>query len=241
MAAVIDVFYWPTPNGHKVTIALEEMGLSYKVTPINIGKGEQFKPDFLEISPNNRMPAIVDPDGPGGAPVSVFESGAILQYLARKTGRFYGANERNQIEVEEWLYWQMAGLGPMTGQANHFRMYAPTVTLDQRQVAYGANRYVNEVNRLTGVLDKRLAGREYVCGDFSIADMAIFPWVQRQNAVLMAEFTNVAAYTQRVLARPAVAKALAVADEVRRNAAVEQSSATQSEEARRILFNQRAR
>src|SRR5438105_2369136 len=155
MAQPIQLHYWPTPNGHKITIALEEMGLPYEIHPVNIGKGEQFRPGFLAISPNNRMPAIVDPDGPDGQPVSLFESGAILQYLGRKSGRFYGRDERNRVEVEVWLFWQMAGLGPMAGQAHHFRGYAPTMLPDQRHVAYGANRYTNEVHRLYRVLNER--------------------------------------------------------------------------------------
>ena len=148
MSEPIKVYYWPTPNGHKVTIALEEMGLPYEIVPVNIGRGEQFEPAFLAISPNNRMPAIVDPDGPDGAPISVFESGAILQYLGRKSGQFYGANERERVRIEEWVFWQMGGLGPMAGQRNHFRNYAPGIIADQRQVAYGAIRYTNEVERL---------------------------------------------------------------------------------------------
>src|SRR6186713_96898 len=144
----IDLYYWPTPNGWKITIMLEEAGLPYTVHPINIGKGDQFKPEFLAISPNNRMPAIVDPEGPDGKPISVFESGAILQYLARKTGQFYGEDERGRVEIEQWLMWQMGGLGPMAGQSNHFRVYAPQFLKDQRSVAYGANRYTNEVHRL---------------------------------------------------------------------------------------------
>ena len=146
----IELYYWPTPNGHKITIMLEECGLPYEIKPVNIGKGDQFKPEFLAISPNNRMPAIIDPDGPGGKPISVFESGAILQYLGRKTGKFYPADERARVEVEQWLFWQMANLGPNAGQAHHFRNYAP------EKIHYGIDRYTNEVNRLYGVLDKRL-------------------------------------------------------------------------------------
>lgn len=172
MSQPIDVFYWPTPNGWKVTIALEEMGLPYVIRPVNIGTGEQFKPEFLAISPNNRMPAITDQQGPCGQPISVFESGAILQYLARKTGKFYGANAREQAEVEQWLFWQMGGLGPMAGQAHHFRSYAKKIEPDETKLEYGANRYTNEVNRLYGVLDRRLADREYLAGAYSIADMA---------------------------------------------------------------------
>src|SRR3954470_22361038 len=152
----IDLYYWPTPNGWKVSIMLEECGLPYNVIPVNIARGDQFKPAFLKISPNNRMPAIVDPNGPGGRPISVFESGAILQYLGRKTGKFYPKDERARVEVDQWLFWQVGGLGPMAGQAHHFRGYAPTMIVDQRQIAYGAARYTNEVNRLYGVLDTRL-------------------------------------------------------------------------------------
>jgi len=241
MAQPIEVHYWPTPNGHKVTIALEEMGLPYAIHPVNIGKGEQFQPEFLAISPNNRMPAIVDPDGPGGQPVSIFESGAILQYLARKSGQFYGADERNRIEVDEWLFWQMAGLGPMSGQANHFRNYAPTVTPDQRHVAYGAIRYSNEANRLYGVLNKRLAGRDFIAGDYSIADMACWPWITpwRGMGIILEEFPHLKAWYERIEGREAVKRALVHAESVRSlNLA---TSGREADEQRRILFGQRAR
>ena len=174
---MIDLHYWPTPNGFKITIMLEECGLPYKIVPVNIGTGEQFKPEFLKISPNNRMPAIVDHEPPGGgAPVSVFESGAILQYLAEKSGKFLPKDLRGKYEVLQWVNWQMGGLGPMAGQANHFNMYAPQFN-PVEQLKYGQDRYSNEVNRLFGVLNKRLADRAHVAGDFSIADMAIWPWV----------------------------------------------------------------
>jgi GST-like protein len=153
--APIELYYWPTPNGWKITIMLEELGVPYEVKYVNIGKGEQFEPDFLKISPNNRMPAIVDPEGPDGKPISVFESGAILQYLGRKFGRFYPAEERARVEVEQWLFWQMGGLGPMAGQAHHFRQYAP------EQVPYAIARYTNEVNRLYGVMNRRLFHRRH--------------------------------------------------------------------------------
>ncbi|QDI76391.1 MULTISPECIES: glutathione S-transferase N-terminal domain-containing protein [Leisingera] len=167
----IRLFYWPTPNGWKISIALEEMGLPYDVTLIDIGKGDQFAPEFLKISPNNRMPAIIDPDGPDGAPVSLFESGAILQYLARKTGQFYGSGERARLKVDQWLMWQMGGVGPMAGQAHHFLKYAP------EDIPYAKDRYRSEVARLYGVLDRQLAENEYVAGaDCTIADMAIWPW-----------------------------------------------------------------
>ena len=176
MTTPIDLYFWPTPNGWKISIALEEMGLEYKTTLINIGAGEQFAPDFLKIAPNNRMPAIVDHDGPDGAPVSIFESGAILQYLAEKTGQFGGSTPREKIAVTEWLMWQMGGLGPMAGQAHHFLKYAPAMT-PPNDLPYAKDRYRSETARLYGVLDRRLAGNEYVAGDFfSIADMAIWGW-----------------------------------------------------------------
>lgn len=176
MTTPIDLYYWPTPNGWKISIALEEMGLPYTVHFVNISAGDQFAPEFLKIGPNNRMPVIVDPEGPDGQPVSIFESGAILQYLARKTGRFYGQTERDRIAVDQWLMWQMGGVGPMAGQAHHFLSYAPQ--MDPPQVLpYAQDRYRNEVSRLYGVLDRRLAASEFVAGDFlSIADMAIWPW-----------------------------------------------------------------
>ena len=177
MPAPIDLYYWPTSNGFKISIALEEMGMPYQVKWVEIGRGDQFKPEFLAIAPNNRMPAIVDPEGPGGAPVSIFESGAILQYLARKTGKFYGETERQRIAVDEWLMWQMGGLGPMAGQAFHFLKYAPSME-PPNDLPYAKDRYRNEISRLFGVLDERLLQNRYVAGDFySIADMAIWPWV----------------------------------------------------------------
>ena len=168
----IDLYYWPTPNGWKISIMLEECGLPYETHLINISKGEQFAPDFLKISPNNKMPAIVDHDTLGGEPISVFESGAILQYLARKTGKFYPTNERARVEVDQWLFWQMGGFGPMLGQTHHFRIYAP------EKIEYAINRYTNESKRLYGVLDNRLKDREFVAGEYSIADMAIAPWAK---------------------------------------------------------------
>jgi GSH-dependent disulfide-bond oxidoreductase len=241
MTAPIDIYYWPTPNGHKVTIACEEMELAYEIKPVNIGAGDQFTPEFLAISPNNRMPAIVDPDGPGGAPISVFESGAILQYLGRKTGLFYPADERARVQVDEWVHWQMGNLGPMAGQRNHFRNYSPSFLLDQRQSAYGAARYTNEVERLYGVLDKRLAGRDWMAGDYSIADMITWPWVagKSSGALEVEPFPHLAAWHAKVAARPAVQRALAKADGVR-GAGLQQSTA-QAEAARKILFGQRAR
>ena len=234
MTAPIALHYWPTPNGKKITIALQEMDLPYEVHLVNIGKGEQFRPEFLAIAPNNRMPAIVDPEGPDGAPVSVFESGAILQYLARKTGRFYGETERERIAVEEWLFWQMGGVGPMAGQAHHFLNYAPTMD-PPNVLPYAQDRYRNEVARLYGVLDRRLADRDYVAGPYSIADMAIWPWAagwenQQQD---LSKFPNMAAWLERVGARPAVAKGAAVAQEAR-------SDLTQDREAQKILFGKRS-
>ena len=240
MAQPIDLHYWPTPNGHKITIALEEMGFAYQIVPVNIGRGEQFHPDFLAISPNNRMPAIVDPDGPGGQPLSIFESGAILQYLARKSGKFYGSDARGQADVEQWLFWQMAGLGPMAGQAHHFRGYAPTMIADQRQVAYGAIRYTNETQRLYGVLNHRLADRDYMAGDYSIADMAAYPWTITWQAqgIQPGEFPHLEAWQARMAARPAVVRALARADEIRGRANL---AAANAQEERKLLFGQRAR
>src|SRR5215212_204072 len=201
----IDLYYWPTPNGWKITIMLEECGLAYTLHPVNIGKGDQFKPEFLAISPNNRMPAIVDPDGPDGKPISVFASGAILQYLGRKTGQFYPADERARVAVDEWVHWQMANLGPNAGQANHFRFYAPGFLKDQREVAYGAHRYTCEVERLLGVLDTRLQGRDYICGDYSIADIISYNWVlSGARYIDLKEFPDLHAWVERMRSRPAV-------------------------------------
>ena len=239
MAEPIDVHFWPTPNGFKITIALEEMGLPYNIVPVNIGRGDQFKPEFLAISPNNRMPAIVDPDGPDGRPVSIFESGAILQYIGRKTGKLYGASERERIEIELWLFWQMAGLGPMAGQANHFRHYAPAMLPDRRYTAYGATRYTNEVHRLYGVLDKRLADRDYVAGEYSIADIAAWPWIApKPQGIDIEEFPNLKAWHGRIEAREAVQRGKAVGEQLRRDLAGQDDDARL---ARSVLFGQRAR
>jgi glutathione S-transferase len=241
MTQPIELHYWPTPNGWKVSIALEEMGLPYELKPVNIGKGEQFTPQFLKISPNNRMPAIVDPEGPDGKPISIFESGAILQYLGRKSGQFYGDSECDRVEVDQWLFWQMANLGPMAGNTHHFRQYAPSFIHDQRQVAYGAIRYTNETNRLYGVLEKQLEGRDFVCGAYSIADMAIWPWIVpwRNQGQNIEHFPNIKAWYQRVIDRPGAQKGFAVGAELRRGGL--QSSGKEAEEARRMLFGQRAR
>jgi GST-like protein len=203
----IDLYFWPTPNGHKIRIMLEECGLPYRIKPVDIGKGDQFKPRFLKISPNNKMPAIVDPDGPGGEPISVFESGAILQYLGRKTRKFYPRAERERVEVDQWLFWQVGGLGPMAGQAHHFRLYAP------EKVPYGIERYTKETTRLYGVLDKRLKGRSFIAGDYSIADIAVYPWVlpwERQGQVLD-DFPNIKAWLARISARDGAQRGMSTA------------------------------
>jgi len=230
----IQLYYWPTPNGWKISIMLEECGLPYVMVPVNIGRGEQFEPEFLAISPNNRMPAIVDPDGPGGKPISVFESGAILQYLGRKTGKFYPRDERARVAVDEWLFWQMAGLGPMTGQANHFLNYA------REGNDYARKRYVDEVHRLLGVMNKRLAAREYLAGDYSIADMACWGWVIGASRMhdLGREFPHVKAWRDRIGKRPAVERGFALGRELREQ---QNNDPKAQEEARRILFGQRAR
>lgn len=226
----IDLYYWPTPNGWKITIMLEELGAPYEVKLVNIGLGEQFEPSFLQISPNNRMPAIVDPDGPDGQPISVFESGAILQYLGRKFGRFYPSGERERVEVEQWLFWQMGGLGPMAGQAHHFRQYAP------EQIPYAVERYTNEVNRLYGVMNKRLSDREFLAGDYSIADMACIGWVKpyRNQGQDLEDFPNLKRWFETIMARPGVVKALEVGQEHRRNLG-------EDKEAQKVLFGQKAR
>lgn len=234
----IQLFFWPTPNGWKITIALEEMDLPYEVHPVNIGAGEQFTPDFLAISPNNRMPAIVDPESTDGAPISVFESGAILQYLTRKSGRFFGSDERTRVEVGQWLFWQMGGLGPMCGQAHHFRGYAPEMVRDQRMLAYGVGRYTNEVRRLYGVLDRRLADSAFVAGgEYTIADMAIWPWIvpHARQGIDLADFPEVRAWFERVGARPAVQRGMKVGEELRRPVP---TSGPEAEQARRMLYGQ---
>ncbi len=225
-----DLYYWTTPNGHKITMYLEEAKLPYRLHGVNIGKGEQFAPAFLEISPNNKIPALVD-DAPadGGKPLSVFESGAILLYLAGKTGRFIPKDLRGQVEALEWLMWQMGGLGPMLGQNHHFQHYAPEL------IPYAVERYVKETNRLYGVLDKRLAGREFILGRaYSIADMAAYPWIipERQGQDL-ADFPNLARWHAAIRARPATARAYARAKQV--NPA---PRGPITEQERRILFGQ---
>lgn len=227
---MIELWYWPTPNGHKVALFLEEAGLAYTVRPVDIGKGEQFAPEFLAFSPNNRMPAIRDlAPTDGGAPVTVFESGAILQYLADKTGRFGGVDPRDRIVVTEWLMWQMGGLGPMLGQNHHFTRYAPD------PIPYAIDRYVKETARLYGVLDRRLRGREFVAADYSIADMAAFPWIlpaaQGQD---LADFPDLARWHAAIAARPATERAYAKGREVNPN-----QGAPMTEEQRKTLFGQR--
>jgi GST-like protein len=228
----IELHYWPTPNGHKITIMCEEAGIAYEIKPVNIGKGDQFKPEFLALSPNNRMPAIVDPDGPGGKPISIFESGAILQYLGRKTGKFYPAEERACVEVEQWLFWQMANLGPNCGQAHHFRNYA------QEKIPYAIERYTNEVHRLYGVMDARLKDRDFLAGTYSIADMATYPWVRpyKNQGQDLAEFPNLERWYKRMHDRPAVAKAVKVGEELRAN-----YNLATDKDAQSVLFGQRAR
>ena len=219
MNAPIDLYYWPTPNGWKVSIALEEMGLPYALHLINIGAGDQFAPDFLKIAPNNRMPAITDPEGPDGKPISIFESGAILQYLARKTGRFYGETERDRVAVDQWLMWQMGGVGPMAGQAHHFLKYAPALTPPQ-DLPYAKDRYRAEVARLYGVLDRQLAANRYVAGNFySIADMAIWGWASlwEGQEQTLEDKPAMKRWLDEVGARPAVQRGRAVAADQRSN------------------------
>ena len=230
----IDLYYWPTPNGWKISIMLEECRLPYVVRPVNIGVGDQFKPSFLRIAPNNRMPAIVDPDGPGGKPISIFESGAILQYLGRKTGKFYPSSERQRVEVDQWLFWQMAGLGPMAGQAHHFRQYA------QEKISYAIDRYTNEVNRLYGVMNRRLKDRDYLVGRYSIADIACWCWVvpYKNQGQQLEDFPRLKDWFERVGARPAVKRGFSLGRELRQGTLGDKTKA--AEQARKILFGQRA-
>jgi GSH-dependent disulfide-bond oxidoreductase len=227
---MIDLYYWPTPNGHKITLFLEESGMPYTIIPVNIGKGEQFRPDFLAISPNNRMPAIVDHTPvERGAPVSVFESGAILMYLAEKSEQFIPKDLRGRTEVMQWLFWQVGGLGPMAGQNHHFSRYAP------EKIPYAVERYVKETNRLYGVLNKRLADREFIAGAYSIADMAAYPWIvpyeaQGQN---LDDFAHLKRWFEAIKNRPATLRAY------ERGAAIN-ANPTVTEESRKILFGQTA-
>ena len=229
---MIDLYYWSTPNGHKITMFLEETGLPYKIFPINIGKGEQFKPEFLAVAPNNRIPAMVDhePKG-GGKPISIFESGAMLLYLADKTRKFIAQDLRGRTETIQWLFWQMGNLGPMAGQNNHFSNYAV------EKIPYAMDRYRNEVNRLYGVLDRRLADRAFIAGDYSIADMASYPWIvphERQGQKL-GDFPNLKRWFETVRARPAVVRAYDKANEVNPN-----PPGIRTAEERAILFGQTA-
>lgn len=229
---MIDLYYWTTPNGHKITTFMEESGLEYKIHPVNISKGEQFNPDFLKIAPNNRIPAIVDhapTDGQG--PLSLFESGAILWYLGEKTKKFVPSTPRGKAEVSEWLFWQMAGLGPMAGQNHHFNIYAP------EKIPYAQERYIKETNRLYGVLNKQLEGKDWVAaGEYTIADMAIYPWIvpwdkQGQN---LNDFPNLKKWFEKMAARPAIQKAYAIADTININKPM-------TDEAKKVLFGQTAR
>lgn len=228
---MIDLYYWTTPNGHKITIFLEEAGLPYKIHPVNIGKGEQFQADFLKIAPNNRIPAIIDHEASDHkGPLSLFESGAILWYLAEKAKKFVPADPRGKAEVSQWLFWQMAGLGPMAGQNHHFNIYAP------EKIPYAQERYIKETNRLYGVLDQRLADREFVAGEYSIADMAIYPWIvphekQGQN---LNDFPHLKKWFEKVASRPAVKKAYALAEEINKES-------TMTDEAKKVLFGQTRR
>jgi GST-like protein len=204
---MIEVYSWPTPNGHKVHIMLEECGLAYRAIPVDIGAGDQFKPDFLAISPNNKIPAIVDPDGPDGGPISLFESGAILLYLAAKTGRFLPADVRGRYDALQWLMFQMGGVGPMLGQAHHFRIYAP------EKIEYAVNRYTNEARRLYGVMDKRLGESEYIAGaEYGIADIAIFPWLRswKNQGIDWADYPRLKRWFDEIAARPAVQRGVDV-------------------------------
>ncbi len=211
---MIDLYTWPTPNGHKIHIMLEECALPYNVHPIDIGAGDQFKPEFLKISPNNKMPAIVDSSGPDGKPISMFESGAILIYLAGKTGRFMPADVRGKYNVLQWLMFQMGSVGPMLGQAHHFRQYAP------EQIEYAVNRYTNEAKRLYGVMNRQLAQSRYIAGDYSIADIAIFPWTRsyKNQGVELEEFPHAKRWFDAIAARPAVQRGVEVLAERRRPA-----------------------
>lgn len=229
---MIDLHYWPTPNGHKITLFLEETGLDYRIRPVNIGTGDQFKPDFLAIAPNNRMPAIVDHDpADGGDPISVFESGAILVYLANKTGRFFGETPREKIETMQWLMWQMGGLGPMAGQNHHFSRYAP------ERIPYAIDRYVKETNRLYGVLDRRLASRDFITGTYSIADMACYPWIVPHEAQGqdLNDFPNLRRWFNAIKARPATIEAYRKGEEIR------PSDTPMTDDQKKILFGQTAK
>lgn len=229
---MIDLYYWTTPNGHKITLFLEESGLPYQIFPIDIGKGDQFHPQFLKIAPNNRIPAIVDNEpADGGEAISIFESGAILLYLAEKSGQFIPNDIRGRVDVLQWLFWQMGGLGPMAGQNHHFNTYA------QEKIPYAIDRYVRETGRLYGVLNKRLADRDFIAGDYSIADMACYPWIvshERQNQDLN-DFPNLKRWFASIASRPATLRAYAKAEQINTKPSV------QDEASRRLLFGQDAK
>lgn len=240
MTNPIELYFWPTPNGWKISIALEEMALPYELKAVNIGRGEQFAPAFMAISPNNRMPAIVDPNGPDGKPISVFESGAILQYLGRKTAQFYPSDERARVSVDQWLFWQMAGLGPMAGQASHFINYAPKIVDDQKLIEYGRARYVNELNRLCGVIERKLGETAYLASDdYSVADMAAWPWARIVHKLGQSfdDFPKLKAWVDRIHDRPAVQRALKAGDELRQK---QDLSKDQVREMAKNLFGQTA-
>jgi GSH-dependent disulfide-bond oxidoreductase len=224
----IELYFAPTPNGYKISIMLEELGLPYTIHQINIGKGDQFKPEFLAISPNNKIPAIVDPEGPDGQPISIFESGAILKYLGLKFGKFYPTDPRAQVKVDEWLFWQVGGFGPMLGQNHHFALYAP------EKIEYAINRYRNETHRLYGVLNKQLEGKDYITGEFTIADIASIGWARgwERQGMDMKEFPNVGAWIERVGNRPATKAGLALTSDTK-------TDLTKDKAAQAILFNQR--
>jgi GSH-dependent disulfide-bond oxidoreductase len=230
MPQPITVHYWPTPNGHKITIMLEELGVPYELAFVNIMTGDQFKPEFLAISPNNKMPALTDPDGPGGAPISIFESAAILMYLGDKFAKLYPREPRARVEVHEWLAWQIGGFGPMLGQRGHFAVYA------KEKIPYAIERYQNETHRLYGVLNKRLGEHEYIAGEYSIADVATYPWAAGwySQGLDTSEFPHVKRWADAIAARPAVQKAMAI------KAPTPPRDLATDEEARKILFGQRA-
>lgn len=225
---MIELYYWTTPNGHKITIFLEESGLPYRIVPVDIRAGDQFRPDFLKISPNNRMPATIDQAAAGGGqPISVFESGAILMYLAEKSGKFVPQDTRSRFEVVQWLFWQMGGLGPMAGQNHHFAQYAP------EKIPYAIDRYVNETNRLYGVLNKRLSDREYVAGHYSIADMATYPWIvpHARQSQSLEDFPHLKRWFEVIRERPAVKRAYELAESIN-------TKPTVDDESRKVLFGQ---
>jgi GSH-dependent disulfide-bond oxidoreductase len=230
---MIDVYFWPTPNGYKVTVMCEEVGLKYNIIPVNIGRGDQFKPEFLKISPNNKMPAIIDHDGPGGSPIAIFESGAILMYLAEKTGKLMPSDTRGKYNVIQWLMFQMGTVGPMLGQAHHFRRYAP------EKLEYAINRYTNEARRIYNVIDRRLAEAPFLAGEYSIADIATYPWLvphamQGQN---LDDYPNLKRWYEEQRARPAVQRGFAaMAEEVARMRAAAQNQAPQDKESWNNLF-----